>query len=217
MKKLSLPLVLAILFVPIVAFAGDADVAQVVTGHPWIAVIGGILPILIRQMREDAGGPNVPAKYRLLIIVALSSVEGIVELVQNGATFQAAALATGVTAIPALFVEVLHLIYGQSAKTLSAVKAARADERGFVDVKALAWFAGCTACIVGAMIATVVACSPTQKQDAKTAVDTGLDIVRVLCPDLSCIDKLLASPKIDPATKDHLMAARAAVHTDAGK
>ncbi len=53
------------------------------------------------------------------------------------------------------------------------------------------------------------ACTPTAKQDVKTAVD----VANVLCPDLSCVDHLLADPNVTPAAKAQLRAA----HPDAGK
>ncbi len=61
--------------------------------------------------------------------------------------------------------------------------------------------------ILGACLA--VACSPTAKQDVKTAVD----VANVLCPDLSCVDHLLADPNVTPAAKAQLRAA----HPNAGK
>lgn len=57
----------------------------------------------------------------------------------------------------------------------------------------------------GIATGTVLACSPSAKQDAKTVVD----IVKVLCPNLSCADAILADPNVDPNVKAEL---RASLH-----
>jgi len=55
------------------------------------------------------------------------------------------------------------------------------------------------------LIASVVACCAVLACTAQSA-RTAVDVVRVLCPDLSCVDTILADPNVDPAFKAELKA-----------
>lgn len=120
MKFRTALLTIAFCLLPLSAWAADADtdVGKVVTLHPMIAIIGTLLPILVRVMREDVNTPawaTWAAPYRLLLIAFFGAVSAVIDQLAHGFNVSAAVTAVAVTAAPALFVEILHLVFGPKA------------------------------------------------------------------------------------------------------
>jgi hypothetical protein len=53
---------------------------------------------------------------------------------------------------------------------------------------------------------TLVACVAFCSSDPKSDVKSVVDVVKVLCPDLSCADTILADPNVKPEVKAQLRA-----------
>lgn len=96
----------------VTAFAADVvtDISQGPVQHPILAIVAATSATITRMLQSDVSwAPTRLLRYRLLVILGLSTLGSWVDMVQHATGYTAALYAIGLTAVPSLVVEIFHL------------------------------------------------------------------------------------------------------------
>jgi voltage-gated potassium channel Kch len=182
---------------PVVAFAADADadVGKVVVQHPVVSILAVLLPILQRVLREDVTGlPSLPTAWRLLVLAGFSLLSAVIDQLQHNWNVTAAIVAALVTAGPAFFVEVLHMIFGKRAAALiKADNAAKVAGALVLLVACALPVQGCNPSVARVVVpaADLITADAAQVSNIISAIDAAIHVFFALKPNPELEAKVL--------------------------